>query len=168
MFAKTVAAPVDRHAAALVDAINEADTDFHTLSCCSGHLAKPGIPYVAIAGTDWEFVKRLLSLISAVNRSTAGRTTLSLTEFSDGHIVGAIRFVVYPWFEVGEHQLMHMYEHTGPPPRRLVHLWWEEIDELARLVREADSEPSTTIGAHFERACTQGKKQSNDRESPDR
>lgn len=167
MFAKTVAAHVDRHAAPLVDAINSGDTDFRTLSCCSGHVSKAGIPYVAIVGSDWRFVEKLLAQISAVNRATGGRTTLSLTEFSDGHIVGAIRFVIYPWFEVEEHRLMHMYEHTGPPPRRLVHLWWEEINELARLVRESHAEPSRTLSSRFARASSQFRRNAKDCQSSD-
>lgn len=152
MFAKTVTQAVDRHAAALVDAINNTDTDVRTFACCSGHMKKPGVPYVAFRGTDWEFIKTLMERITAVNNATLGQTRLVLSEFSDGHFVGSIRFVIYPWLDSSDDEWTQIVENTGPPPRRLVRLWWDELDEIARVVRESLTEPSPTFLTRFGQA----------------
>lgn len=154
-FRDRAAAPpdtADRHAAALVDAINDAKTDVHTFACCSGHLTKPGVPYIAFRGTDWEFVKTLLARITTVNNATSGQTRLVLSEFTEGRFDGSIRFVIYPWLDLADDEWTRMLEGSGPPPRRLVRLWWEELDELARLLRESHSAPSATFQSRFHRA----------------
>lgn len=152
MFARTVTQRVDRNAAALVDAINDADTDVRTFACCSAHMTKPGVPYIAFRGTDWAFIKTMLLRITGVKSVTLGQTRLVLSELSDGRFVGSIRFVIYPWFDLSDDEWTRMVESGGPTPRRLVRLWWDELDELARIVRKAETVPSTTFQARFRRA----------------
>lgn len=153
MFAKTVQQPVDRHVASLVDAINRIGTRVHTFASCSGHLAKSGIPYVAITGTDWSFVRLLLTSTSRVNDVTGGRTRLELVDFRRSEYRAALRLTVYPWLQLSDSEWTAAFiDGTGAPPRRLVKLWWDELDELARMISTPGSSPCSAFELRIARA----------------
>jgi hypothetical protein len=134
--AKTVQAYVDPHARRLVDAINKCTLDARTTYCCSGHYHKPGFPYLAFYSRSWDFVRFLLTAITAANRSTLGYTKLDLTSFIDEREVsGSVRWGVYPWFFRDVH-LLPLFTEDVSPPRSLVQLWWCELDELAAMVEQ--------------------------------
>ena len=153
MFAKTVQGPVDRHIAGLVDAINSGRSRVRTFACCSGHMVKPGVPYVAFAGTDWPFIRSLLTIVTKVNAVTRGSTRLELFEVEGRQFRGALRLTVYPWIELSEDEWISAFvDHTASPPRRLVRLWWDELTELARMVGTQDPTPCDGFELRFERA----------------
>ncbi len=153
MFAKTVNKAVDRHAADLVDAINGSARNVRTYACCSGHIVKPGVPYVAFSGTDWGFVRSLLVQVTSVNAATGGSTRLELFESHRRTFRGAMRLTIYPWIELYEDEWKRAFvKHTAPPPPRLVRLWWSELSELARMIDKSEATPSAEFSLHFRRA----------------
>jgi hypothetical protein len=150
MKARTVRAYVDPHACRLVDAINMCVFSARTISCCSGHYHKAGLPYVAFRCWGWDFVGFLLTAITAVNRVTRGQTSISLRELhSDRLVRGTITLTVYPWWHAGL-DLRPLFVDEVRPPRSLVRLWWRELDELAAMIQERRTWPSREFVAFFD------------------
>lgn len=134
MYAETVEAPVDRHIAPLVDAINRTG-EAMTYSSCSGHLRDSGFPFVAFMTDGWEFVGRMRHVITEMNEVTRGQTLLELGPFGEqGRVRAVIRFRMYPWLWAGRVNLAPLAAQIVFPPRRLVRLWWAEIEAMAGLV----------------------------------
>jgi hypothetical protein len=139
--ARTVDAYVDPHVARLVDAINRSPFDVSTFGSCSGHLRKPGLPYVAFHTERLEFVAFMLLCVGAVNDVMRGQTSLKLPVAS-GKSGGSIRLAVHPSLWDGRFSLWPVGMGLVPPPRRLVELWWLELGELARMLERRDASPS--------------------------
>lgn len=141
---------VDPHARRLVEAMNTSRLLVRTVSCCSGHYHKPSVPYVAFRCLGWDFVRFSLTAITGVNRATRGYTSLRLREIHDDREVrGAIQFDVYPWVIRGV-SVRSVITEEATPPRRMVRLWWRELDELAAMIEEGRSWPSREFVAFFE------------------
>lgn len=148
--ASTVNAYVDPHARRLVDAINTSPLLVRTVSCCSGHYHKPGLPYVAFRCWGWEFVHFLLTAVTGVNQATRGYTSIRLREIRDDKkIRGAIELGIYPWVIRGVNFGPLVIE-EAIPPRRMVRLWWREQEELASMIHECRTWPSREFVALFE------------------
>lgn len=139
--ARTVDAYVDPHVARLVDAINRSPFDVSTFGSCSGHLRKPGLPYVAFHTARLEFVAFMLLCVGAVNDVMRGQTSVKLPAAS-GNSGGSIRLALHSSLWDGRFSLWPVGMGLVPPPRRLVELWWLELGELARMLERRDAAPS--------------------------
>lgn len=150
MRATTVSDYVDPHACRLVDAINRSVLSARTVSCCSGHYHKPGLPYLFFRAWGWDFVQFLLTAVTAVNRATRGQTSISLRCLcSEKEIHASIRLTPYPWLLRGACWLP-VYIEEANPPRSLARLWWRELDELAAMIEERRTWPSREFVALFD------------------
>jgi len=151
MLSRTVSAYVDPHARRLVDAINASSFEAETFACCSGHYHKPSTPYIAFRCRGWDFPSFLLPALTALNSGTRGQTRLRLSEQRGDVIKGSIRFVVYGWLLAGSDLRPLLIEEVSPP-RRLVKLWWRELEELAAMIEERRTRPSPEILELFDEA----------------
>lgn len=146
----TVDAYVDPHARRLVEAMNTSRLLVRTVSCCSGHYHKPGLPYVAFRCLGWDFVLFALAAITGVNQATRGYTSVRLREIRDDKKMrGTIDLGVYPWVMRGVNFGPLVTEEVAPP-RGMVRLWWHELGELATMVEEGRSWPSREFVAFFD------------------
>jgi len=147
---KTVTAYVDPHARRLVAAINTSALMARTVSCCSGHYHKPGLPYVAFRCLGWDFVRFLLPVVSGLNRATRAQTSISLRELRDEReISGSLKLALYPWLLPGI-DCTPLLADVAKPPRSLVRLWWRELDELAAMIEERRTWPSREFVAFLD------------------
>ena len=150
MFAQTVDAPVDRHIAPLVDAINRTG-QARTYSSCSGHFKDSGFPHVGFKTQGWEFVGKVRRMISQLNEVTRGQTLIEIRSFSDDGVVEAvIRFRMYPWLWAPNINLAPLAAQLVFPPPRLVRLWWAEIAEFARMI-DRDDQPGDAYAGYVAR-----------------
>ena len=149
MRATTVCDYVDPHACRLVDAVNTSVLSARTVSCCSGHYHKPGLPYLAFRCWGWDFVQFILIVITALNRVTRSQTSLYLSRLrAEKEISGSIRLSIYPWLLRGFCWTPLFIEEANPP-RGLVRLWWRELDELAAMIEERRTWPPREFVAFF-------------------
>ncbi len=137
----TVCAYVDPNVRRLVDAINTSGLRCETFASCSGHRHKPSTPYVAFRSRGWRFVRFLLSAMRGLNAATRCENPLRLREVRDGEMAGSIRLGIYPWLLPGI-DLTPLLTEQVTPPRRLVWLWWRELDELAAMIEGRRTWPS--------------------------
>ena len=138
MYAKTVSQPVDKHVARLVDAINASKFSAKTLYSCSGHPGKDSFPYVSFECRGFAFAKFVLQCLSRTNQITGGRTHLQLIKVEGMRVQGVIGFMSYP----SRYGL-----DWSVPPAYLVHLWWLELDELARMIENGSAEATAGFRA---------------------
>ena len=151
MSSRTVSAYVDPHARHLVDAINASSFDVETFACCSGHYHKPSTPYIAFRCHGWDFPRFLLPAVTALNSATRGQTSIRLSEQRGDVIKGAIKFSVHGWLLAGR-DLRPLLLAEVSPPRRLVKLWWRELEEFAAMIEERRTWPSVEIVELFDEA----------------
>jgi hypothetical protein len=149
MVKRTGGPAVDRPVRRLVDAINRSPFAVRTTGSCSAHLARAGFPYVRFEATDWEFVEFALRAITTLNGLTGGQTRLHLSAMSDEAVVqGSVRLNIYPWYRAGRVEWWPVIAEHQAPPRRLVRLWWAELDALAEIIERQDPAVATAaVGA---------------------
>jgi hypothetical protein len=143
---------IDRHARRLVDAINASGMGVQTYARCSGHYHKPSMPYIAFTCQGWNFLRFLLPALTGLNSATRGQARVQLTEQRGDVIKASIRLSlhlsVFPegvdWSPIAVGRVN--------PPRRLLLLWWRELDELAGMIEERRAKPSTEILEAFDAA----------------
>lgn len=124
MYATTVDAPVDRHVAPLVDAINRSPSRVETLFSCSGHRRRPAFPYVSFECCGLSFVRFALACATSLNAVTGGSTYVQLNQIDGTRISAVIRLISYPSGRAPE---------WTSPPDRLVELWWAELRALGLM-----------------------------------
>lgn len=140
---------IDPKARRLVSAINESRFEVQTVGCCSGHYHKPSTPYVGLRSEGWDFLSYLLTVTTALNEITGGQTSLVLRSQHGSKVAAIIRFKIYPWLWTGV-DLYPILAERVTPPRRLVRLWWRELDELAATIEENRIAPSDEFGRLFQ------------------
>jgi hypothetical protein len=147
---------VDPHARRLVDAINVSGMGVQTYASCSGHYHKPSTPYIAFSCQGWDFLRFLLPAVTGLNAATRGQARLHLTEQRGDLIKGSIRLSVHLSVLPEGVDWSPIVVGRVNPPRRLVLLWWRELDELAAMIEEQRTEPGLEILEAFEVERTKG------------
>jgi hypothetical protein len=141
---------VDRHARRLVDAINASGLGVQTYASCSGHYHKPSTPYIAFSCQGWDFPRFLLPVLTGLNSATRGQARLQLAEQRGDVIKASIRLSLHlSVFPEGVDWSPIIVGRVSPP-KRLVLLWWRELDELAAMIEERRTQPSIEILEAFD------------------
>jgi hypothetical protein len=121
-----------------------------TYSSCSGHYHKPSTPYIAFRCEGWEFLRFLLPMLTGLNSATRGQARLQLTEQRGDVIQASIRLRLHLSVFPGGVDWSPIVVGQVNPPKRLVLLWWRELDELAAMIEEQRTEPSLAFLAAFD------------------